>query len=706
MRWSNLPLVAYLRRIRPGEKRFLALVPLTGLATGIAAVGIVRLMALVQKLFWGGGRDLLEWALKAGAPHRVGALAAGGVIVGFIVFLTGRSVRGHGTAGIIEAVTKSRGYISLNRTLTMAASTIVTVGCGGSLGREGLLMRVGAAIGSIAGRRSTTTGNRLNILVGCGTAAGIAAAYNAPIGGALFALEVVLGNFALESFGPIVVASAMGTIVSRGLLGNYRAYNPPPVQMLVSGWEILHYLLMGVLLGLASVGFILALRAGEKGFDKMRLPDWAKPALGFSLVGVLGMGFPHVYGNGYDTVNLVLREALPLQLILLLPVLKLAATALTLGSGGTGGLFTPTLFVGSVLGSAYGSWCHQFFPGVTAGPGAYALVGMGAMLAGTTQAPLTAILTIFELTGDYETILPLMICCTVSLLVSRLVHPHSIYTLPLADRGVRLGGRTEELVMDTIEVRDVMRQGAAPILDTEPLEAVVKRLLHEGRKELFVVREDGRFRGAITLADLTEYIAQPEALQTVKAGDVTYPDVPVLQFSDRLSDAIAHWSQVSRDRLPVVDGLETRRYMGELSAGDIIFLYSQEVLGREKRLARFDRPTEGGRPETTYVELPKEYVVAQVKLPDTFQGTTLRDLDARRRFGVNVVEVKRKVGSDNEHRLIPGPDTELHAGDGLIVVGRPADIAHLADPARLAEAREAVVTPPPVPEIPAPTQKR
>jgi CIC family chloride channel protein len=369
-----------------------------------------------------------------------------------------------------------------------------------------------------------------------------------------------------------------------------------------------------------------------------------------------------------------------------LPFLKTAATALTMGSGGSGGLFTPTLFVGSVLGSAYGSWCHTAFPAVTAGAAAYALVGMGAMIAGTTQAPLTAILIIFELTGDYEIILPLMLCCTVSLLVSRMVHPESIYTQPLVDRGVRLGGRSEQLVMDTIEVRDVMRQGAPPVRESEPLEVVVKRLLDEGRKELFVVRDDGRFRGAITLGDLTQFLGHPEMMQQVKAGDVVYSDVPVLLPTERLTEAIARWAQVSRDRLPVVDHSETQRYVGELSAGDIIFLYSQEVLKKESRLARFDRPAEGGgRPDTTYVELPSEYVVAMVKLPDSFEGSTLRDLDARRRFGVNVIEVKRNMNSEREHRIIPGPDTELKGGDGLIVVGRPSDISHLGDPARLAE---------------------
>lgn len=243
----------------------------------------------------------------------------------------------------------------------------------------------------------------------------------------------------------------------------------------------------------------------------------------------------------------------------------------------------------------------------------------------------------------------------------------------------------EQLVMDKIEVRDVMRAGVKPVHEEEILEVVVKRLLDEGRKELFVVNSEGRFRGTITLADLTQYLDQPESLKSVKAREVLYAGLPVLHLGERMSEAIGRWSQVSRDRLPVVDTPSTKRYVGELSAGDIIFLYSQEVLHKETRLARFERPTGGDRPETTYVELPGEYVVALVTLPDSFEGTTLRELDARRRFGVNVIEVKRTLTADRERRIIPGPDTELKGGDGLIVVGRPTDIAHLNDPARLSD---------------------
>ena len=672
MPWRDLRLPAFLRT-RPGDRRFIILVPLTGLLTGLAAVALIRLLGQVQKGFWGDGKQLLEPALALPWWHRLMAPMIGGALIGLLMLWAKRPIVGTGTTGIIEAVAKKSGVLPGGETLLGALATLLTVGSGGSLGREAPLVQSGATIGSILARRLGLSGQRIKILLACGAASGIAAAYNAPIGGALFGLEVILGNFALEAFGPVVVATAIATVVSRSLTGAYHAYQPPLLPSLLSTWELGHYLLMGLALGLAGVLFVWTVRGVGRGFERLPLPPPLKPLVGFGIVGAIGIGFPQVFGNGYDTVDLVLHGSLPLVLVLVLPILKTAATAATAGSGGAGGMFTPTLFVGAMLGSAYGTWAHSLAPLSTASPIVYALVGMGGMLAATTQAPLTAILMIFELTGDYEILVPLMFACGVSIIVARLVGGRSQYTAALEDRGIRLGGRIEELVMDTVLVREVMREGAPAVREDEPLESVVRRMIDGGRKELYVVSPEGAFKGAITLAEMSEPLTRPETLRTLTAGQVAYTEVPTLRPDEKLSEAIGRWSHLSRDRLPVVE--QDGRYRGELSAGDILFLYSQEVLHKEARLARFDR-SGGGRAGTTYVELPSEYVVAEVTLSQAFRGMTLRQLDARRRYGLNVLELKRPgARPDLEHRMLANPDLELEAGDVLIVVGRPSEIA-------------------------------
>lgn len=694
LRLPDAHLFAWLRRRQPTENWFLLLVPVTGLVTGLAAVVLIRLIDFVQALFWGQTGDVLSVAEGVTPSHRVLVLTLGGAALGLFLLLTRGKVQDYGTAGIIEAVTHGKGYLSFRSMAAEVPAIVLTVGSGGSLGREGSLLRAGATLGSWLGRRVHLAGNRLNVLVGCGFAAGIAAAYNAPIGGALFALEVILGNFALENFGPIVVASAMGTVVSRLLISAQPAYHPPPAAVMTSGWEIGHHLALGIVIGLGAILFISTLKTARGFFARLPLPLWAKPLLGFALVGVIGTSYPQVFGNGFGTVDLALRGAFPLALVLVLPVVKVAATAITRGSGGAGGLFTPTLFLGAMVGSAYGTWIHALFPETSADPGAYALVGMGAMLAGTTQAPLTAILMIFELTGDYPIILPLMLACTTAVLTARLLGFESIYTQPLRERGIRMGARLEELVMDRIRVDDLMRRSAPPLREDEPLTEVVRRLKEEGRKELFVVGEGDRLRGSLTLGDLSEYLGSAELLQTTRAGQVMYRDLPTLQREDRLSDAIARWAHLSRDRLPVVDSKEGMRLVGELSSGDIFSLYNQEVLHRESRLAGFVRELEGERPVTTFVELPVEYVVAVVTIPDAFEGATIADLKPRARFGVNILEVRRRVDEAGAQvSLVPEPTTELRGGDRLIVVGRQKDIAQLGDPLRFTELLRAALIP-------------
>ncbi|MCX7887197.1 MAG: chloride channel protein, partial [Verrucomicrobiae bacterium] len=390
---------------RSVENRYLFLVPVVGIFTGLTGVGIAHLIAFFQNWFWGSGHNLLDAAAALPWYFRVAIPAVGGLVVGLIGLLSRTETRGSGTSGLIQAIALRGGLVSLRQTLPRTLTAIITMASGGSLGREGPIITLGGAIGSSLGRHFQITPAQVRILVCAAAGSAIAAVYNAPIAGSLFALEILMGNFALEVFGPVVVASVISTWIFRSAMGSLPRFVIPQYH-LVSGWELFSYLALGILAGLLSVLFCRSMFLAEELFDRSRLPKWLMPAAGFALVGALGIFYPHVFGNGYETVNLALHQQLPITLLLALPVAKLLATALTLGARGTGGLFMPMLMVGGLLGGAFGWQIHEWFPKHTADQGAYALVGMGALVAGVTQAPLTAIMMIYEQTNSHLIVLP------------------------------------------------------------------------------------------------------------------------------------------------------------------------------------------------------------------------------------------------------------------------------------------------------------
>ena len=352
--------VARLTRRTPSETAFLLLLPVVGLVVGLASVSIAHFIDSLQRWLWGAGESFPD--LIAGTPRIWLVLIPifGGLVVGVIGWAFKVETRGGGTAGIIQAIALKSGLISVRHTLPRVAAAIVTLATGGSLGREGPMAMLGSAIGSRLGRQFKLTPQHLRILVCAAAASALAAVYNAPIGGSLFALEILMGNFALEVLGPVVVASMISTLVYRTFMGNLPRFIIPRYE-LVSAWELPAYLVLGVIGGLVSVLFIRSLFGATDLFDKLRWPRWIKPAIGAALLGGIGLWWPHVFGNGFETVNLTLNEQLPWKLLLILPVAKIVATSLTYGSGGAGGIFTPTLMVGALVGGGFGTGCTRCF---------------------------------------------------------------------------------------------------------------------------------------------------------------------------------------------------------------------------------------------------------------------------------------------------------------------------------------------------------
>jgi CIC family chloride channel protein len=666
------------------DRHFFFLIVLVGLVAGVLGLATEMLIGLVQRVLWGHSGELLAVARTVPRWVVVAAPATGGALVGLIVWKGRQPLGGEGMGSLIEAVALAGGKIRPKPVLVEALAAIVTVGSGGSLGREGPMIRLGGMIASWTGQRLHLPPHRLKILVGCGAAAGLAATYNIPIGGALFAMEVVLGNFALEIFGPIVVSSVVATLIARALSGNVPLYAAPGYQ-LQSVWEMLPYAGLGVIGALASVAFMLGIRAGSKLFNPLPAP--LRPMIGMALVGVIGLYVPYALGRGYETINLALlgkltmpeRLSLPgdftILLLLGLAVAKLATTSLTRGSGGAGGMFTPSLLFGALIGGAYGWWVHSLWPHLASPSGAYAAVGMAAVMAGTSHAPISAILIMFEFTGNYDLILPLMVAAILSSLVSRRLHPASIYTEALRHKGIELPWRMEEAVLASLKAEALVEEDPDVLRAGDPYRKVVDKFLSARRQRLFVVGADGRLQGAVSLHDIKHTLESPDLLTAVVAHDLMQPVERVIRSDERLHRATELFAQSDFERLPVVDA--EGRFLGVIGKRDLLAVYAQEVLGRPALLATFVS-SRGEQAHRDYVHLPPDFSVRLAPVPPPLVGRTLAEARLPQTYGARVLEIRRR-GPLGEETLIPAGDMVFQEGDQVILVGPTTIVEALAE---------------------------
>jgi CIC family chloride channel protein len=681
------------------DRVFFFLIVLVGVVAGLLGALVHALIRLFQSVLWRSPESsLLEAAQQVPDWWKVAVLAFGGVLVGVIGWATRQKVGGGGMAALIEAVALSGGRVPAKPVLANALAAIATVGSGGSLGREGPLIRLGAMISSWLGSRLGMQPHRLKVLVGCGAAAGLAAAYNIPVGGALFAMEVVLGNFALDIFGPIVVSSVISTLISRAIAGNVHLYAAPGYT-LVSTWELVPYAGLGVVCGLASVLFVLAVRLGRRSFLAMSfLPEPLKPVVGMTLVGLLALWVPHVLGGGADVINMALtgqlklpdRLPLPEELtvffLLGLAGAKLLATAITTGSGGAGGLFTPSLFFGALVGGAYGFSVHGLWPEIASSYGAYSAVGMAAIAAGTSHAPISAILIVFEFTGNYDLILPLMVASIISSFLSRRLRRYSIYTEALKHKGIELPWRMEEAVLAGLTVEALLQEDPDILRPGDSYSKVVDKFLSTNRERLFVVSPDGMLQGVVSLHDIKHMLESPDLLTAVVAHDLMLPVERAIRSDERLHRATESFARSEYERLPVVSA--DRRFLGVLAKRDLLAVYAQEVLGRPALLATFVS-SKGEETSRDYVHLPPDFSVRLVPVPGVLVGKTLAEAKLPQTLGARVLEIRRRSRNGDEV-VIPAGDTVFEEGDQFILVGPTATVEALSE-GKLALPEEAVV---------------
>ncbi len=549
-----------------------------GAATGGLAVGFRYLLIGAVALFWGNSSGIIEaasampWYLILIIP------TVGGLLVGPIIAFLAPETRGAGVPEVIETVIVHEGVIRHRTTLFKMLSTVISIGTGASVGREGPIVHIGASVGSSLAQIIKLTPEWKRVFLACGAAAGIAATFNAPMAGMLFAAEIILVDFQVGYLSHIAISSITATVISYHFLGVLPAFHVPKYT-LVSYWEIPLYIILGILAGGISIAFIRLVGRVEDGFDYFKVPIYIRPAIGGLAVGLIALELPHVLGVGYESVNLVFTAKAALGLMLLIIVFKLLATCLSIGSGLSGGILAPSLVLGSMLGGAFGILAHALFPGVVAPFPAYALVGMGAVVAGSTLAPITAIFTIFELTYDFQIILPLMTSCIASLVIVQSIQGYSIYEAKLIKKGIKLVRGRDINILRSMRVGDYMEKGYGSIEEAMPLGEIVLKVEESSYPHFLVFNEDKELVGMLSISDLKPIMAEMKDLSDlVVAAEIMTRNVETIGAFDNFETAFNVFEGKQISTLPVVSRVDPGKVVGILKKSSLLMAYNEKIL--------------------------------------------------------------------------------------------------------------------------------
>lgn len=674
----------YFLQFRSTEHVFIVVIAVViGLLSGFGAVGIQFLIDNFETLFWGVKDFPPDYIYSLPFYTKILIPAAGGLAVGAMVYYFAREAKGHGVPEVMQAIALKNGVIRPRVALVKMLASSLCIGSGGSVGREGPVIQIGSAFGSALGQFFRVNPQRLKTFVACGASGGIAAAFNAPVAGALFSVEVILGDFGVAQFSPIVISSVVATVVSRSMLGNYPAFQVPKYE-LISPYELGFYAILGLIAGLCALLYIKVLYFLEDYFENLKIHEVIKTGIGGMIVGMIGLFVPEIFGVGYHTMDSAMHETMATPFgnnylwlfMLILVFVKILATSISLGSGGSGGIFAPSLFIGTMAGGSFGELIHKLFPAITAHPGAYALVGMGALVAGTTHAPITAILIIFEMTGDYKIILPLMITCVIATLLSIKIQKESIYTLKLVRRGIDLYQGREVNVLRSLTVKEIVRDDPVVISVSTLFPKLLELFFNTHHSEFFVMDQKKRFVGRISLDDVRRIMQEGEYISGfLIAHDLMNTNVVTIHPEDRLDQVMRIFGRQLVEELPVVDARNPNKILGVVYYKDIIEAYNRELMKRD--LVGETGASIRMLEKSQKISFLDGYAMAEIPAAISLVGKSLRELNLRHRFGANILMIKRKQPDGTVKQIVPLPNETIQIGDLLIVMGKEKGLKRL-----------------------------
>lgn len=659
-----------------------------GVSTGLAAVVFIRLIAFIQTFFYGGGEKILP---ELGRLWLILIPVIGGLLVGPIIVKFAPEAKGHGVPEVMQALILRGGRIRPRVAIAKIITSALCIGTGGSAGREGPIVQVGSALGSSIGQWLHLSDARIKNLVACGAAAGIAATFNAPIAGVVFAIEVLLSEIQVTVFGNVVVSAVAASIVSQIFLGARPAFEIPGYVM-QSPWEILLYVILGLLAALVGILFIRMLYYTEDVFDRLAIPEWLKPATGALLLGILAFcypyvgtisyispndmalglpvseNYPHIFGSGFLFLEEVLQGRAPFFLLFLLIFLKPLATSFTLGSGNSGGVFAPSLFTGAMLGGSFGYLAMHLFPNLNIEIGAYALVGMAAVFSAAARAPLTSMLIVFEMSNDYRLILPLMAAGMVASTFAQWLHSDSIYSLKLTKRGIRFEQGRDLDIMQTVQVEEVMNKAPVTVQQEQSVADLFAAFQQTHLGGFPVMANETELYGMVTMQDMERTIQEMERtlhrkevnLKDLKVWDVATPD-PVTVFPDEpIWSAIRKMAPRDLARLPVISRNNPKQLVGVISRSNIVRAYNVGLMRKQKDELAQDR---SALRKVTGLEF------TEIKVESNCSGTGKRLADISLPQNTNLVSILR-YGTV----IVPDGNTKILPGDVITVLCFSAQI--------------------------------
>ncbi len=561
----------------PCITRMTILGTIIGVVGGIGAVFFHYLILGFKYLFYGATSTdtFLDTVLALPWYTRLLIPAIGGLIIGPIITYVVPEARGHGVPEVMEGVALREGNIRGRVAPLKAFMSAICIGSGGAAGREGPIVQIGSSFGSSLGQYLKLTPDDKKALLAAGAAAGIAGTFNAPLAGMIFALEVILRKIRLNNFAPIIIASIVGNAIANLFFPGRGYIFDIPTFELVSYWEVFTYLGLGFAAGLIALLYTSSLYGLEDIFDRMPFPKFAKPALGGLALGVLALYVHQVLATGYPVMTAALHNELPFYTVFVLVFAKIAATSLTLGSGGSGGIFAPGLFIGSMLGVTYGKIVNSLFPRITGGPGSYGIIGMGAVFAAATHAPLTAIIILFEMTGDIKLFLPMIFACIIGTVFTSHVRKRNIYTTKLLRRGVDIDALRDSVVLEEVLVRDAMTTKVVSVSEFTSIGEARKIAKENDFTQLPVLRSNGQIVGTLRYQKMVDTIAILG--EEVDVRDVMDPISVWAYEHDHMFDVMKLMIKHDINVIPITSDKDRMVLRGLVTRNDVMNAYHEEI---------------------------------------------------------------------------------------------------------------------------------